>query len=247
MIVDITICRKSFRFVLFIWKLSLTIDSWKNYCDSYRLENILSTYCYREQSYRNTSISRPIVTPLELTPFTVSSIAAWRILENPRVINNSAEAVAHAHYIRWIFFVKTNYGFIVFVKVKRILHAELNGILKEHFLWVNVPFLLHTTGRACSWDIRKPGPVYRQWMSFGRALVSNPDLSFLSYTSPKNRPIRSEYSVMRKYTWESSITWLGTLVLSFKSLSLVVFELYMSEKSTNQKRVFGHALIHLRK
>ena len=61
-----TICRKLFRFVLFIWKLSLTIDSWTNYCDSYRLENILSTCCYREQSYHNTLISRPIVTPLTM-------------------------------------------------------------------------------------------------------------------------------------------------------------------------------------
>ena len=34
--------------------------------DSYRLEKALSTYCYRKQTYRDTAMSRPIVTPLEM-------------------------------------------------------------------------------------------------------------------------------------------------------------------------------------
>ena len=35
--------------------------------DSYRLEKVLSTYCYRKQNYRDTAMSQPIVTPLIIT------------------------------------------------------------------------------------------------------------------------------------------------------------------------------------
>ena len=34
--------------------------------DSYRLEKVLSTYCLSKQNYRDTAMSRPIVTPLLL-------------------------------------------------------------------------------------------------------------------------------------------------------------------------------------